>query len=293
MYRGDGLTLIQSTSGRLADKAKKDLCAQFLQFGLRITAEVNHQLVNFLDVTFNRKDGSYSPYRKPDNNPLYIDKRSNHQTSITNHLLASINRRISSLSSSKLAFDYESNVYEAALHKSNYNGKLEYSPDNPPTTTTQKRKRQRNIIWFNPSSSKNVRSNIARDFLQLIDKHFPKANPLHEIFNRNSIKVSYTAAWKVLEVLFQTKQARPMARAEPIESPSKFCDCQIPCECQLQKKCLTKGRVYKAVIKTKEDRETKEYIEMTANDFKVRYRNHMKSFKHNKYEYDTELSKYV
>jgi hypothetical protein len=100
LYRDDGLALIQSTSGRLADKAKKDLCAQFLQFGLRITAEVNHQLVNFLDVTFNLKDGSYSPNRKPDNNPLFIDKRSNHPTSITKHLPASINGRISSLSSS-------------------------------------------------------------------------------------------------------------------------------------------------------------------------------------------------
>ena len=65
LYRDDGLALIQSTSGA------KDLCAQFLQFGLRITAEVNHQLVNLLDVTFNLKDGSYSPYKKPDNNPLY------------------------------------------------------------------------------------------------------------------------------------------------------------------------------------------------------------------------------
>jgi hypothetical protein len=32
---------------------------------------------------------------------------------------------------------------------------------------------------------------------------------------------------------------------------------------------------------------------MTANDFKVRYWNHMKLFKHKRYEYDTELSKYV
>ena len=129
---------------------------------------------------YNLKDGSYSPYRKPDNNPLYIDKRSNHPPSITKHLPASINRRISSLSSSELAFDSVANVYEEALHKSNYNGKLEYSPDNPPSTTTQKRKRQRNIIWFNPPFSKNVRSNIAQDFLRLLDKHFPKANPLHQ-----------------------------------------------------------------------------------------------------------------
>ena len=86
---------------------------------------------------------------------------------------------------------------------------------------------------------------------------------------------------------------RVLAKAEPIESPSKLCDCRIPSECPLQKKCLTKGVVYKAEIKTKEDRETKEYIGMTANDFKVRYRNHIKSFKHKRYEFDTELSKYV
>jgi hypothetical protein len=73
------LARIKSTSGRLADKAKKDLCAQFL---LKITAEVNHQLVNFLDVTFNLKDGSYSPYRKLDNDPLYMDERSNHALSL-------------------------------------------------------------------------------------------------------------------------------------------------------------------------------------------------------------------
>ena len=188
LYRDDGLALIKSTSGRLADKAKKDLRAQFLQFDLKITAEVNHQLVNFLDVTFNLKDGSYSPYRKPDNNLLYIDTRSNHPPSITKHLSASINRRISSLPSSKLAFEFDlvANIYEAALHKSNYNGKLEYSPDNPPTTITQKRKRQRNIIWFNPpfsySCMENVKSSISRH------------------------------------------NKRGLARDEPIESPSKLCD---------------------------------------------------------------------
>jgi hypothetical protein len=86
---------------------------------------------------------------------------------------------------------------------------------------------------------------------------------------------------------------RVLAKAEPMESPSKLCDFRIPSECPLQKKCLTKCIVYKAVIKIKEDRETKEYIGMTPKDFKVRYRNHMKSFKHKRYEYDTKLSKYV
>jgi hypothetical protein len=29
------------------------------------------------------------------------------------------------------------------------------------------------LIWFNPPYSKNVKTNVAKNFLQLIDKHFP------------------------------------------------------------------------------------------------------------------------
>ena len=75
LYRDDGLAVIKGTSGRLADKARKDLCAIFKKFGLRITAEVNHQVVNFLDITLNLRDEEYLPYRKPNNDPLYIDSR--------------------------------------------------------------------------------------------------------------------------------------------------------------------------------------------------------------------------
>jgi hypothetical protein len=35
------------------------------------------------------------------------------------------------------------------------------------------------------------------------------------------------------------------------------------------------------------------YIGITAGDFKTRYRNHTKSFRHEEYKNNTELSKYV
>jgi hypothetical protein len=48
--------------------------------------------------------------------------------------------------------------------------------------------RQRSIIWFiNPPSSKSVKTNIGRNFLTLIDKHFPPHNKHHNIFNRNTV----------------------------------------------------------------------------------------------------------
>ena len=111
------------------------LCTQFLEFGLKIKAEVNHHVVNFLDVTFNLREESYRQYayRKLNNDPLYINRHSNHPPSITKQILASNNNRISSLSSNKSAFDSVTDTYETALHRDNYNVKLEYSPE---TSTT-------------------------------------------------------------------------------------------------------------------------------------------------------------
>ena len=60
------------------------------------------------------------------------------------------------------------------------------------TSEPRKRKRTRKIIWYNPPFSKNVDTNIDKTFLKLIDKHFPKRSQLHKIFNRNTIKVSYS-----------------------------------------------------------------------------------------------------
>ena len=188
LYRDDGLILLRGTSARLADKARKDLHQLFDEFQLKITAEITHQSVNFLDITLNLNDESYQPYRNPNNEPLFIDSHSNHPPSITKHLPSSVGNRISQLSSNQEAFSKSAPLYEAALHRSHYPTNLHYSPNNKHKNRT----RTRNIIWFNPPFSKNVRTNVGRNFLNLIDKHFPASNPLHKIFNRNSVKVSYS-----------------------------------------------------------------------------------------------------
>ena len=38
----------------------------------------------------------------------------------------------------------------------------------------------------------NVEINIEKTFLKPIDKHFPKTNKFHKIFNRDNVKVSYS-----------------------------------------------------------------------------------------------------
>ena len=42
------------------------------------------------------------------------------------------------------------------------------------------RKRNGNIIWFNPPFSENVATKIGRYFLNLLDKHFPQDHKFHK-----------------------------------------------------------------------------------------------------------------
>ena len=55
----------------------------------------------------------------------------------------------------------------------------------------KRKNRPRNIIWFNPPYSADTETNVAKTFLKLIDRHFPKSHILHKVFNRNNVKVSY------------------------------------------------------------------------------------------------------
>jgi 16S rRNA G966 N2-methylase RsmD len=102
-----------------------------------------------------------------------------------------INKRISSLSSDKPSFDSAVPLYEDALKQSNFNTTLRYDNETN-SSKPKKRARSRNIIWYNPPYSKNVKTKVAENFLRLIDKHFPKSSILHKIFDRNSVKFSYS-----------------------------------------------------------------------------------------------------
>ena len=127
----------------------------FGQIGLKITAQVNNQIVNFLDITLDLENAKFAPYRKPNNQPLYVDSRSNHPPSILKQIPISINKRISSLSSDQESFDECKPFYESALKHSNYNVSLEYSTNSPSSPPPTKRRRQRNIIRGSTPRSAN------------------------------------------------------------------------------------------------------------------------------------------
>ncbi len=111
---------------------------------------------------------------------------------IIRELPHSVNRRINVLSCDKKTFEAAAPTYNDALTRSNFNTQLKY--EQPDLNARTQHKRQRNVMWYNPPYSKNVKTNIAREFLQLIDKHFPPNNKLHKLFNRHTIRVSYSCS---------------------------------------------------------------------------------------------------
>ena len=70
----------------------------------------------------------------------------------------------------------------------NYSEKLKFQKDQ---YTHDRRNRRGNIIWYNPPFSKNVKTNIVKQLLRLLDKHFGKNYKNHKVFNCNDVKTCY------------------------------------------------------------------------------------------------------
>ena len=68
--------------------------------------------------------------------------------------------------------------YKNAIKQSGYK---DYKATNLIFSETQPKKkaRKRKIIWFNPPFNNYVVSNIGKEFLKLINKHFPSQHKLH------------------------------------------------------------------------------------------------------------------
>ena len=138
--------------------------------------------MDFLDITLNLQNGTYHPYKKPNDKLLYIHSSSNHPPQILKQLPNSIPERLSKNSSNQEIFNIVKFEYEDMLRKSGYNVDLKHT-----NNKLEKQKMwKRNIIWFNEPFIKSVSTNVAKTFLQLVTKHFPRSHKLHKILNCNT-----------------------------------------------------------------------------------------------------------
>ena len=163
----------------------------------------------------------------------------------------------------------------------------------PATHTAQnnRKNRQRDINWFNPSYRMNIQTNIGREFLKLVGKHFPKNHRHNKIFNKNNIKVSYSCTDN-LQTVIKNHNRKTL---ETSKTPSKEnnCNCRKKNDCPLKNNCLTSSVVYNANVTTKSDTIGKNYIGLTEGTFKQRYTQQKLSSRNRNYSKGTELSKHI
>ena len=176
--------------------------------------------------------------------------------------------------------------YNDALKSSGYKNDLKKKKK----TNNVKRARSRNIIWFNPPYSINVKTNVAKTFLSIADKHFPKKHRLHKLFNRNNLKVSYSCVPNISTIISSHNKK---VLTNDSTTYNKPCNCRNKDSCPLNGNCQDKHVIYKCNVKTSEDEEGVHYIGLTENTFKERWYQHKNSFKYENKAKSTELSKHI
>ena len=148
------------------------------------------------------------------------------------------------------------------------------------------KQRKRNIMWYNPPYSANIKTNIGKSFLNLIKKHFPKTNKLHKFFNKNTVKISYSCMSNISSII--------SGHNKNLLNPNVTqygCNCRIREDCPLQNQCLTPNIIYRADVHCEANKDHKFYFGVAQTPFKERFRNHNRDFNYEQYIKSTELSK--
>ena len=115
---------------------------------------------------------------------------------------------------------------------------------------------------------------------------------IEEIFNGNTLKLSYSCVPNVQQIINGRNQTVLNISVQPAQDQvGRSYNCRKKEECPLEGNCLSKGIVYQVKVTSTNRNET--YVGLTATDFKARFRNHQVSFNNETRKNDTELSKHI
>jgi len=195
-----------------------------------------------------------------------------------------INRRLSNISSSEAVFNSVKDTYQKALDDAGHSYQLHYEVP----IHQNHRNRQRKITWYNPPFDRNVATNIGHKFLSIVTKCFPVTHPLHQICNRNTLKLSYCTMPNMQQLIQMDNRKKLGHQPDPITPP---CNCRDKNNCPLNGGCRAKNVIYQAEVRSPTSTET--YVGLTSNEFKTRLSNHKSTFRHEGKRLATELSKHV
>ena len=154
--------------------------------------------------------------------------------------------------------------------------------------------KNRKVVWFNPPFCRLANINRGKYFLHLLDKHFNRDNPLSRIFNRNTMKISYSCTKNMYYILSNHKRLPNELITRDRNPDVESCNYRNKEVCPLGGRCNSRNAVYQACISPMEQQRDGErvYIGISAGNWKQRDYNHKHSFSNPKLRYQTVLSKY-
>ena len=303
-YKDDWLAVSSQTT-RCTERTRKELERIFRDHGLSLDfVAVNKKIINFLDITLNLETGHYEPYMKENNTIFYVHNKSNHPPTILKNLPKNIENRLSKISANEEIFITAIPPYQAALDASDYNHKLKFDP-NARNNPTRNKIRNRKVTWFNPPFSKNIRTNIGKQFLAIIRETFPNTHPLHKICNTSTIKISYRCMNNMKREVSRHNNKLLNGNNNIINNNNGAAVQTFKCTCAPLKKpetcrvlpgigCQVDNLVYKATVTRTDTSHRETYTGSTYNPLKTRVNQHNSNINTvNEKEKGTTLSAYV
>ena len=168
----------------------------------------------------------------------------------------------------------DQNLIQQEVDESGYNHKHTYNPQ-----PTRNRSRKIKVIWYNPPWNANVKINLGRKFINIINRSFPNEHSLRKIFNKHTLKLSYSCMPNIKSTISShNKAVLSNFYQSQTQTNDKECNWRKKDQCPLDGKCLTQNVVYQATVTTQTSSDS--YVGLSTN-FKERYRNHTASYLRN------------
>ena len=119
------------------------------------------------------------------------------------------------------------------------------------------------MIWFNPPFSRSAKSNIGKILLCLLSKHFPRNHIIHKIFNRNTVKISYSCLRNISSIISSENHNILLPKQQ-----SFGCNCRVKNEYPLNGECHIPSVIYRAEVVNESNDEEKFYFGLADTPLK-------------------------
>ena len=111
---------------------------------------------------------------------------------------------------------------------------------------------------------KIVATNLGKSFLKILDEEFPKDHVLHKIFNRNTVKISYSCMSNIKHNIDSHNKSVLSKK----NVATRKCNCRKLADCPMNGDCLKQSVVYQATVSTNDGRPDQTYVGLTENSLR-------------------------